>query len=166
MASSCSYGSSPLARGTPEQPHAQPRPERFIPAGAGNTSRLRTSASRPSVHPRWRGEHRSRVFYARGKCGSSPLARGTLIPVPADLALQRFIPAGAGNTHAWWCRSPRSAVHPRWRGEHRTQRYIKPMRSGSSPLARGTHPLERFELGNDRFIPAGAGNTCAPCLGT
>ena len=53
----CVCGSSPLARGTlggRERPGAS---ERFIPAGAGNTSCLSISPARRAVHPRWRGEH-------------------------------------------------------------------------------------------------------------
>ena len=53
-------GSSPLARGTPRarrQPRGQPR---FIPARAGNTNSPPIHALGPPVHPRSRGEHRSR----------------------------------------------------------------------------------------------------------
>ena len=51
------------------------------------------------------------------------------------------------------------AVHPRWRGEHVRTRLVLFLISGSSPLARGT--LESSAEGsiNNRFIPAGAGNT-------
>ena len=56
--STCRYrGSSPLARGTlPPAPEAR-RPERFIPARAGNTHPRPTVVRPPPVHPRSRGEH-------------------------------------------------------------------------------------------------------------
>ena len=50
-------GSSPLARGTPQQPQGRGRDRRFIPAGAGNTSGAEPNARVHPVHPRWRGEH-------------------------------------------------------------------------------------------------------------
>ncbi len=71
--------------------------------------------------------------------GSSPLARGTRLGQCRRCGRTRFIPAGAGNTRAWWCRSGHRAVHPRWRGEHDTR------------AANARHTI--------RFIPAGAGNT-------
>ncbi len=52
-----SLGSSPRARGTPENGSAAVRPRRFIPAGAGNTSRAGAAAMSVAVHPRGRGEH-------------------------------------------------------------------------------------------------------------
>ena len=60
----------------------------------------------------------------------------------------RFIPAGAGNTRieagiivdieAGIIVD--SAVYPRWRGEHAVNSVVFMLRSGLSPLARGTHP--------------------------
>ena len=50
-------GSSPLARGTLHRPHTRQQPERFIPAGAGNTRTDHGLPRRWPVHPRWRGEH-------------------------------------------------------------------------------------------------------------
>ncbi len=50
-------GSSPLARGTPQQYQAAVLPFRFIPAGAGNTPSNPANMATSPVHPRWRGEH-------------------------------------------------------------------------------------------------------------
>ena len=70
-------GSSPLARGT-RPVCIRPRScERFIPAGAGNTSNGKVVRIRIAVHPRWRGEHSSIAVCALASAGSSPLARGT-----------------------------------------------------------------------------------------
>ena len=51
------------------------------------------------------------------------------------------------------------AVYPRWRGEHTSERLFRSKPHGLSPLARGTQ--QAFVLAHDdqRFIPAGAGNT-------
>ena len=71
-------GLSPLARGTPGVERQMTEKERFIPAGAGNTSPLLTPGKSAAVYPRWRGEHlRLNSEQAIG-VGLSPLARGTL----------------------------------------------------------------------------------------
>ena len=91
-------GSSPQARGTPLHHVDRPAGERFIPAGAGNTSQNPTLNVSWSVHPRRRGEHlliRSRCWMASG---SSPQARGTPPRPGSQPGSNRFIPAGAGNT--------------------------------------------------------------------
>ena len=115
------------------------RPIRFIPARAGNTVGLSTTASAGSVHPRPRGEHERAIVLVAIVAGSSPPARGTLEKVFDFL-------------------NP-CAVHPRPRGEHSILTVRIRRLGGSSPPARGT--LGRYpkaQLGH-RFIPARAGNT-------
>ncbi len=138
-------GSSPLARGT----HRRPARHR----------RTRT------VHPRWRGEHRNDVTDEAWYYGSSPLARGTLRAENPENTYTRFIPAGAGNTTRGANELRRSAVHPRWRGEHTFDEAIEAAKAGSSPLARGTRNFVAEKLFPRRFIPAGAGNTSAAPAG-
>ena len=91
-------GLSPLARGTRLDGQRNFMTRRFIPAGAGNTSRGGCISPGCAVYPRWRGEH----DYTRGviqDCtGLSPLARGTLAQCQISYVSARFIPAGAGNT--------------------------------------------------------------------
>ncbi len=78
-------GLSPLARGTRlPTPAAVARP-RFIPAGAGNTSRSRLRGAQKSVYPRWRGEHQLTARSTLTRCGLSPLARGTLDGVGGEM---------------------------------------------------------------------------------
>ena len=57
-------------------------------------------------------------------------------------------------------------VHPRSRGEHRTDPPDTDLAAGSSPLARGTHARKNPMLPCARFIPARAGNTasCSPAI--
>ena len=50
-------GSSPRARGTQKAATDNDRPNRFIPAGAGNTAALAHVRQSRTVHPRGRGEH-------------------------------------------------------------------------------------------------------------
>jgi len=93
-----SHGSSPRMRGTlPAAPGIRIRP-RFIPADAGNTSRMDTSASRTAVHPRGCGEHHIQRLLDRPVGGSSPRMRGTQWIWVRGVSTARFIPADAGNT--------------------------------------------------------------------
>ena len=75
-----------------------PLNRRFIPAGAGNTAGRLICLINQAVHPRGCGEHTNSVFGLIFSVGSSPRVRGTLQHRLAQLALGRFIPAGAGNT--------------------------------------------------------------------
>ena len=93
-----SFGSSPLARGTPYCENHARVIHRFIPAGAGNTVRQLRRQLSLAVHPRWRGEHRESWLSRITGHGSSPLARGTHPAALLCLPKRRFIPAGAGNT--------------------------------------------------------------------
>ena len=73
-----SYGSSPHARGTPDNGQHACQDERFIPACAGNAQCDAARLSSRPVHPRMRGERRSLVATRKPRIGSSPHARGTL----------------------------------------------------------------------------------------
>ena len=152
-------GSSPLARGTRMHRLQTARACRFIPARAGNTSMACAWSIVPAVHPRSRGEHRSRARAAGCRNGSSPLARGTLEPRAHQGSRDRFIPARAGNTDSAASPSALKAVHPRSRGEHFIKSQEIQKIHGSSPLARGTLVLRRAGSSRNRFIPARAGNT-------
>ena len=80
---------------------------------------------------------------------------------PDGSTLERFIPAGAGNTRAAHFHENPVAVHPRWRGEHGPRLWGFKLWTGSSPLARGTPQSAEYSVSGARFIPAGAGNTAA-----
>ncbi|GKW40609.1 hypothetical protein PEC301879_04680 [Pectobacterium carotovorum subsp. carotovorum] len=112
-----------------------------------------------SVYPRWRGEHVRHTGHSVHLPGLSPLARGTPLSSSRPVCLVRFIPAGAGNTVVSNQAMLNNAVYPRWRGEHFELGALYEDPIGLSPLARGTrYPLLRLTQ-NQRFIPAGAGNT-------
>ena len=76
-----------------------------------------------------------------------------------ECAIDRFIPAGAGNTHRSRLGEARRAVHPRGRGEHGGGNNGGGLTNGSSPRARGTLQRALSTVEEHRFIPAGAGNT-------
>ncbi len=138
-----------------------PSEPRFIPAGAGNTTSESTGKRSSPVYPRWRGEHAQASINSRAMSGLSPLARGTREPKIFALWDCRFIPAGAGNTDRNRPTNSQRAVYPRWRGEHGDISHTLKAEGGLSPLARGTPHPERDKNRRRRFIPAGAGNTCA-----
>ena len=91
-------GSSPRVRGTQVECQVAGGERRFIPAGAGNTSRQRHLKSSFPVHPRGCGEHYMRSVAVDYRRGSSPRVRGTPAATGATDQRCRFIPAGAGNT--------------------------------------------------------------------
>ena len=91
--------------------------------------------------------------------GSSPRVRGTRRAVLAEVLVERFIPACAGNSPAARRPHPWPPVHPRVCGELlRDQGGGDPSR-GSSPRVRGTPPHLVVHLSGVRFIPACAGNS-------
>ena len=118
---------------------------RFIPAGAGNTTSLR-SVGWPTS-------------------GSSPRVRGILKRALWVVAAGRFIPAGAGNTSQASAHRLHIAVHPRGCGEYEKALTKQAIYTGSSPRVRGIHSLQAQGPAHPRFIPAGAGNTsvCSRC---
>ena len=133
-----SDGSSPLTRGTLTE-FLWPRLSmRFIPAYAGNSSRISGILPESPVHPRLRGELSAWACAIALLYGSSPLTRGTRLwqilserldtvhprlrgelaqEICRDAELERFIPAYAGNSSIRWNISMILSVHPRLRGE-------------------------------------------------
>ncbi len=154
-----STGLSPLARGTRCVKFPCELFCRFIPAGAGNTLVYRRLPGKKPVYPRWRGEHFVSALLSSSRSGLSPLARGTLPGGTLYRPWWRFIPAGAGNTIMERAIKDERPVYPRWRGEHFICQFLRHVTNGLSPLARGTQRNKRKFYCNQRFIPAGAGNT-------
>ena len=153
------FGLSPLARGTRLLSRLRKGWRRFIPAGAGNTMRPDPARAGETVYPRWRGEHCIDWSIPAPSIGLSPLARGTLHRNVNGIRFNRFIPAGAGNTHSCESLQLTLSVYPRWRGEHGGFHVVTRRALGLSPLARGTPAFPISETHAQRFIPAGAGNT-------
>ena len=91
--------------------------------------------------------------------GSSPLTRGPHMPIEQLETLVRFIPAYAGNSPYIKLNAFSVAVHPRLRGELDVITSVRNFVNGSSPLTRGTPPIEVYDRALPRFIPAYAGNS-------
>ena len=155
-------GSSPLARGTPSKPRISACAMRLIPARAGNTQPMMIFACIPWAHPRSRGEHPPRSAACWIARGSSPLARGTLLPGFRALTPVGLIPARAGNTGVPIVAFLAREAHPRSRGEHGWHVSPSLEETGSSPLARGTPCKLTHRVHTGGLIPARAGNTDAP----
>ena len=99
------------------------------------------------------------------RSGSSPRARGTRRRRHERRAIDRFIPASAGNTQASSPAGINCPVHPRERGEHGESSGTTSKLDGSSPRARGTRCARQPPRWRRRFIPASAGNTSWRCAG-
>ena len=155
-------GSSPHTRGTIPAPPPPSTRSRFIPAYAGNAPFGGSSTGEKAVHPRIRGERRIPMRNAGHLFGSSPHTRGTQQRDCPCRALDRFIPAYAGNARRTPSLRRRATVHPRIRGERGNRARSLCSDCGSSPHTRGTRgqPLRGQEAG--RFIPAYAGNARGP----
>ena len=137
--SSSLSGSSPRVRGTLRfTPGDQPRC-RFIPARAGNSSRLTLTECPSSVHPRACGELFNAADAVALCGGSSPRVRGTPGWRGKFRWRRRFIPARAGNSQQQWQLCAVRTVHPRACGELLGSITSSPPRTGSSPRVRGTH---------------------------
>ena len=91
--------------------------------------------------------------------GSSPLARGLLRRITIDYRTRRIIPARAGFTILRPPRMRRLQDHPRSRGVYHPAPPHVRRPEGSSPLARGLHPLIGQGGSHIRIIPARAGFT-------
>ena len=152
-------GSSPHARGTPND-FGQVAPESgIIPACAGNTDNHGTKHGSHRDHPRMRGEHCPRIVCCGCYQGSSPHARGTPGESFACQCALGIIPACAGNTSLSFLIPLARRDHPRMRGEHTGLNTVGLWYTGSSPHARGT-PGERDDAWRiPGIIPACAGNT-------
>ncbi len=91
--------------------------------------------------------------------GSSPHARGALVPGRLNRNGVGLIPACAGSTRS----VPQSwaawRAHPRMRGEHKLDGPLRRVHQGSSPHARGAPRSQRLDHQGSRLIPACAGST-------
>ena len=139
-------GSSPLARGLPEDREAFNAGHRIIPARAGFTATWLIGSGPRGDHPRSRG------VYARENRLRTP--GGGIIPARAGFTPGSRPPSGG------------ESDHPRSRGVYTAHRTRTADETGSSPLARGLLPIGTVIRAKGRIIPARAGFTYALCLET
>ena len=157
-------GSSPRLRGTQVAVAGDGVCDRFIPAFAGNAPPTRAPRPLIPVHPRVCGERTLTALAGFSPTGSSPRLRGTQLRYQPGYAVDRFIPAFAGNAESPGCEQRPCPVHPRVCGERAFCPCCGWEGYGSSPRLRGTPRAVRAVLARPRFIPAFAGNACPPAI--
>ena len=116
-----------------------------------------------TVHPRACGELVFTLSVRYFLAGSSPRMRGTPKPRYINIAIYRFIPAHAGNSHLRLKVFGVQTVHPRACGELAHLVGSRLPVAGSSPRMRGTRLTNAAAPSAGRFIPAHAGNSRPRC---
>jgi hypothetical protein len=135
--SNAQAGSSPRARGKPENSRAGLAGSGTIPAGAGETLARALLTSTRRDHPRGRGGNALVSGVRSPRSGPSPRARGKQSLKRLRRAQHGTIPAGAGETRAApWIETSRRD-HPRGRGGNDSREQPRVLRRGPSPRARG-----------------------------
>ena len=155
-------GPSPRARGQLAYQTPAYSYQRSIPACAGATTVLRTTARSIAVHPRVRGGNTAFPDSAGHTNGPSPRARGQPKSQRPGAPAYRSIPACAGATKNGRTPSRSQPVHPRVRGGNAGFMVEKALETGPSPRARGQRARSAWARYVLRSIPACAGAT--PCI--
>ncbi len=114
-------------------------------------------AASHAVHPRVRGGAQKVTGAGAPVRGPSPRARGSQRGDSCAVAVDRSIPACAGEPRPWRPSRTSLRVHPRVRGGAAVSRPAKLCASGPSPRARGSRPDRRGRGRSQRSIPACAG---------
>ena len=153
------FGSSPLARGLRARMRLLCAGRRIIPARAGFTRLSLTGYFVMGDHPRSRGVYVGVSPLMGWAGGSSPLARGLLMPTVLAVDRPRIIPARAGFTATRPEGPTPPRDHPRSRGVYFQEVAGEDVGVGSSPLARGLPTSCQPPSLCDRIIPARAGFT-------
>ncbi len=151
-------GSPPHARGAVRPGVGRGRAWGITPACAGSsTGRPQQPALRPD-HPRMRGEQSLAAGFHRRSTGSPPHARGAVEAGEWLTCVDGITPACAGSRASPSTRPPRSADHPRMRGEQaRLSCRAVPLR-GSPPHARGADQKGAQRRHDHGITPACAGS--------
>ena len=113
----------------------------------------------PLDHPRSRGVYKRGVNSPTGGLGSSPLARGLLLPDEVGDLGAGIIPARAGFTPNLVFAISLAKDHPRSRGVYKPTDPSEAFSNGSSPLARGLRHTFTGPRARRGIIPARAGFT-------
>ncbi len=152
-----STGLSPRARGNRRFWLLKSPRRRSIPACAGEPWRRRLGVSRRTVYPRVRGGTASALVTAAGTAGLSPRARGNRVAPGASDESKGSIPACAGEPGCQHRESVVAGVYPRVRGGTGGRLHLHVLAQGLSPRARGNPMRGLVGSGDDRSIPACAG---------
>ena len=159
-------GSSPLARGLRGMIAAKAVPRGIIPARAGFTYDMKILSWNGTDHPRSRGVYLLAGTSSPAKGGSSPLARGLLVPLVVASLMLGIIPARAGFTPDRAPYPQPGRDHPRSRGVYAVPSLKPSACPGSSPLARGLPNFYVTMWQDSGIIPARAGFTIVMLTGS
>ena len=110
-------GSPPRARGEDTVLRSIPQQLRITPACAGRSAVRLSNGNAEVDHPRVRGEKSPSMRYSFATRGSPPRARGEDLHMRVARRVARITPACAGRRVFSKWGLPRSADHPRVRGE-------------------------------------------------
>ena len=132
---------------------------RIIPAHAGQTYYGAQWYPPWPDHPRACGANQRTDTSVSPKSGSSPRMRGKHIGDAGQEPIERIIPAHAGQTCVRACRCRGTADHPRACGANRGVIHCFCGLLGSSPRMRGKPADKPHAVGQQRIIPAHAGQT-------
>ena len=153
----CSFGPSPLTRGSQRDEDRVVVAGRSIPAHAGQPTHRAAPTPSERVHPRSRGAATRARPIAPNTAGPSPLTRGSRGRRRQGILAAGSIPAHAGqpsSTSTSWCQK---GVHPRSRGAAGIVGDDHHASPGPSPLTRGSRTARRGPPSGLRSIPAHAG---------
>ena len=148
-----SYGFIPACAGNSPLGANREFRQRFIPACAGNSRQAPVFRCQSSVHPRVCGELGLIQIASGGIVGSSPRVRGTPWRNSLARAIDRFIPACAGNSLYADSVNGNNAVHPRVCGELLTINREDRTLNGSSPRVRGSSTSAVFAASSAAVHP-------------
>ena len=158
-------GSSPRMRGKHERWISGGNNNRIIPAHAGQTWSSVCRLVSTSDHPRACGANEHKSQHSSGTDGSSPRMRGKRVGHSRSLAINRIIPAHAGQTHFVYLFLVVGEDHPRACGANSNGTQIGDVVMGSSPRMRGKRTSSWCGSHRGRIIPAHAGQTSPSSVG-
>ena len=157
-------GTSPRVRGKPRHPRLPRRPERYIPACAGEAGFICARPSAGKVHPRVCGGSGFKIAASIGDPGTSPRVRGKRDFYGERYPSLGYIPACAGEASPRAAGPPCPRVHPRVCGGSRAANLASERWCGTSPRVRGKRPMTGADGAPERYIPACAGEAQI-CIG-
>ncbi len=159
-------GPSPRVRGAVGNHQRGVTRRGTIPAGAGSSLRKTGSRMRSWDHPRGCGEQTLTLSDAAACKGPSPRVRGAVPRAARRRRRGGTIPAGAGSSPPRAVAGPSCRDHPRGCGEQSRVSRASSASAGPSPRVRGAvelGPQPRRAVGT---IPAGAGSSSTPTVGS
>ena len=152
-------GLSPRGRGKPIAAMQAAQNAGSIPAWAGETQAARGCATPRAVYPRVGGGNAFSNLDTATIAGLSPRGRGKPGTLGTTNALDRSIPAWAGETLRLWRSACRAWVYPRVGGGNAAADNHARRRGGLSPRGRGKLHCVDIIAQAERSIPAWAGET-------